>query len=144
MQTGVNKKLAAGVLQVMITDGTHPTHADTTGSEKMLYSNIQRLIIQGNTFNNEYELSLISYMLQYNIHGNNETSQFDLYWKSLIRLMVTEIAHGAHERRHAAGDYDAINRISHATFMSTKHLIKSTIQLIKNNVLKKGVDLKVP
>ena len=98
MQTGVNKKLDAGVPQVMITDVTHPTHADTTGSEKIMYSNIQRLIIQGNTFNNEYELSLIYYMLQYNIHGNNETSEFDLYWKSLIRLMDTESAHGVHER----------------------------------------------
>ena len=100
--------------------------------------------MQGNTFNDWYELSLFSYIRQYNIHGNNETSQFDLYWKSLIRLMETECAHEAHERRHAAGDYDAINRISHATFMSTKHLIKSTIQLITNNVLKKGVDFKFP
>ena len=67
-----------------------------------------------------------------------------MYWKSLIRLMETESAHGVHDRRHAAGDYDDINRISHAPFMSTKHLIKSTIQLITNNVLKKGVDFKFP
>ena len=51
---------------------------------------------------------------------------------------------GMHERRHAAGDYDVTNRISHAPFMSIKHIIKSTIQLIKKDVLKKGVDLKVP
>ena len=29
-QTGVNKKLAAGILQVIILDGTHSTYADTT------------------------------------------------------------------------------------------------------------------
>ena len=128
----------------MITDGTQPTHADTTGSEKIFYCNIKRLIMQGNTFNTEYELSLISYIRQYNIHGNNETSEFDLYWKSLIILMETESAHEVHERINASGDYDATNRISHAPFMSIKHIIKSTIQIIKNNVLQKGVDLKVP
>ena len=78
----------------MIIDGTHPTNADTTGSEKIFYCDIQCLIMQGNTFNNEYELSLISDMRQYNIHGNNETREFNLYWKSLIRLMETESAHG--------------------------------------------------
>ena len=78
----------------MITNGTQPTHADTTGSEKIFYCDIKRLIMQGNTLNKEYELSLISYMRQYNINGNNETSEFDLYWKSLIILMETESAHG--------------------------------------------------
>ena len=128
----------------MITDVTHPTHDDTTGSEKIFYCDIQCLIMQGITFNDEYELSLISDMRQYNIHGNNETSEFDLYWKSLIRAMDTESAHRAHESRHDDGDYDATNSISHATYMSTKHLIKSTIQILEKDVLKKGVDFKVP
>ena len=91
-------------------DGTHPAYADTTGSEKMLYSGTQRLIIQGDTFNNEDELILISDMWLFNIHGNNETREFDLYWKAAIRAMDMESAHGAHERRHAAVDYDATNR----------------------------------
>ena len=100
--------------------------------------------MQGNTFNNEYELSLISDMRKFNINGNNDTSKFDLYCKSLIRVMETESSHGVHESRNTAGDYDATNRISHATFMSTKHLIKSTIQILEKDVLKKGVDSKVP
>ena len=78
-QTGVNKKLAAGILQVMIPAGTHPTHADTTGYENMLYSNIQCLIMQGDNFNDEDKLSLISDMRQFNICGNNDTSEFGLY-----------------------------------------------------------------
>ena len=128
----------------MITDVTHPTHADTTGSKKIFYCDIQCLIMQGNNFNDEYELSLICDMRQYNIHGNNETSEFDMYWKSLIRAMETESAHRAHESRNAAGDYDATNIISHATSMSTKYLIKSTIQSLEKDVLKKDVDFKVP
>ena len=100
--------------------------------------------MQGNTFNDEYEMSLIYYMRQYNINGNNETSEFDMYCKSLIRAMETEIAHRAHESRNAAGDYDATNIISHATYMSTKNLIKRTIQSLEKDVLKKGVDFKVP
>ena len=52
-QTGVNKKIDAGVLQLMIPDGTHLTYADTSGSKKMLYNYIQRLIIQGNNFNDD-------------------------------------------------------------------------------------------
>ena len=83
-------------------------------------------------------------MRQYNIHGNNETSEFDLYWKSLIRAMDMESAHWAYESRNAAGDYDATSSISHSTYMSTKHLIKSTIQILEKDVLKKGVDFKVP
>ena len=127
----------------MIKDVTHPTHADTTGSKKIFYCNIQRLIMQGNTFNDEYELSLISDMRQNNIHGNNETSEFDMYCKSLIRAMDTESAHRAHESRNSAGDYDSTNSISNATYISTKHLIKSTIQILEKDVLKKGVDFKV-
>ena len=50
-QTGVNKKLASGILQVMMSDRTHLTYADTAGSKKILYSNIQSLIIQGDNFN---------------------------------------------------------------------------------------------
>ena len=126
----------------MITDVTDPTHADTTGSKKIFYSNIQCLIMQGNTFNDEYDLSLISDMRQYNINGNNETSEFDLYWQSLIRAMETEIAHRAHESRNAAGDYDSTNIISHATYMSTKHLIKSTIQILENMYLGKVLTSK--
>ena len=53
-------KLAADILQVMMPDGTHPTYSDTTGSEKTLYINIQRLITQCDTLNDEEELSLIS------------------------------------------------------------------------------------
>ena len=83
-------------------------------------------------------------MRQYNIHGNNETSDFDLYCKSLIRVMETESAHRAHESRNAAGDYYATNSISHVTYISTKHLIKSTIQILEKYVLKKYVDFKVP
>ena len=82
-------------------------------------------------------------MRQYNIYGNNETSEFDLYWKSSIRAMETESAHGAHESRNSAGDYDATNSISHATYISTKHLIKITIQILEKDVMKKGVDFKV-
>ena len=77
-QTDVNKKLAAGIVQVMITGGTHPTYADTTGSDKILYSDIQHLIIQGKTFNDEDELIIISDMQQFNNIGNNETTEFDL------------------------------------------------------------------
>ena len=83
-------------------------------------------------------------MRQYNIHGNNETSEFDMYCKLLIRAMETESAHRAHESRNAASDYDATNSISNATYMSTKHLIKSTIQSLEKDVLKKDVDFKVP
>ena len=36
LQTGVNKKLAAGILQIIITYETHPTYYDTTGPEKVL------------------------------------------------------------------------------------------------------------
>ena len=83
---------------------------------------------------------LISDMRQFNIHGNNETSEFDLYWKAVIRAMEMEITHGAHERRHAASDSNATNRISHAPFISTNHLIKITVQLLETYGTKKGVD----
>ena len=65
----------------MIPDGAHPAYADTTGSENILYSNIQCLIIQGDTFNDEDKLSLISGMWQFYIRGNNKMSEFDMYWK---------------------------------------------------------------
>ena len=77
----------------------------------MLYINIQNLITKGNNLNDEDELSLISDMRQFNICGKNETSAFDVYWKSEIRGMETESAHGEHDRRHAAGDSYATNRI---------------------------------
>ena len=112
-------------------DGTHLKYSDTPGYEKMLYSDIQPLIMQGNTFNDEDESSLISDIRQFNIRGKNEISEFDLYWKTVIRAMETEIAHRAYERIHAAGDYDATNRISHVTFISTNHLIKITIQILE-------------
>ena len=92
-------------------DGTHPTYYYTTGSEKILYSNIQCLIIQGDTFNDDYKLILISDMRKFNIRGNNETIEFDLYWKAVIILMETESAHGVHARRHDADYYDATNSI---------------------------------
>ena len=44
-KTGVNKKLAAGILQLIMPDGTYPAYSDTTGSEKMSYIDIQHLII---------------------------------------------------------------------------------------------------
>ena len=72
-KTGVNNNLDDGILQGMMPDGTHLTHADTTGSEKMLYRDIQHLIMQGNTFNDEDELSLIYDMYQFNIRVNNGT-----------------------------------------------------------------------
>ena len=75
-QSGVNKKLAAGIIQVMMPDGTHPTYSDTTGSENMLYRNIKFLITQGNNFNDGDELILISYTRQFNICGNNKTIDF--------------------------------------------------------------------
>ena len=88
----------------MITNGTHPPYADTTGSEKVLYRYIQSLMIQGNTFNDEDELRLIFDREQFNIRGNNETSEFDLYWKVEIKGMEMESTHEAHDRIHAA-DY---------------------------------------
>ena len=62
----------------MIPDGAHPAYADTTGSENILYSNIQCLIIQGDTFNDEDKLSLICDMQQFDICGKNETRGFDM------------------------------------------------------------------
>ena len=50
-ETGVNNKLSAGVLQVMMLDVTHPKYADTTGSKKFLCSDIKLFSIQGNNFN---------------------------------------------------------------------------------------------
>ena len=92
-------------------DGTHTTYADTTGSENMLYGDIQRLIIQRNTFNDEGKLSLIDDIRQFNICGNNDTSKFDLYWKSAIGVTETYIAHGEQDRRHAVDNSDANNRL---------------------------------
>ena len=62
----------------MMPYGTHPTYADITGSKKMLYSNIQSLTIQGDTFNDEDKLSLICDMQQFDICGKNETRGFDM------------------------------------------------------------------
>ena len=143
-QTGVKKKISDGIIQVMMLDGKHPTCADTTVSENMLYRKIQRLIIQGNNFNDEDELSLISDMRQFSICGNNETNEFDVYWKAEIRAMEMESAHGEHARRHSAADYYATNILSHAPFISTIHLIKSTMQLLEKYLLKQVVDFKVP
>ena len=144
MQTGVKKNIAAGILQVMITEGTHPAYADTTGSKNILNSYIKFLIIQGDTFNYEEELSFIYDMLKFIFFGKNETSEFDIYWKVVIRAMETETAHGSHDRSHAAGDYDNTSRISHDPFISTNHLIKITMQLLEKDVLKQDVDFKVP
>ena len=58
--------------------------------------------------------------------------------------METENAHGKHDRRHAAGDSDANNMILYAPFISTNHLIKSTIQIFEKYVVKQGVDFKLP
>ena len=66
-----------------------------------------------------------------------------MYWKAAIRSLETKGAHGVHERRYAAGDSDASNRISHAPIISTNHLIKITIQLLENYGFKQGVELKV-
>ena len=93
----------------MMPDGTQSTYADTPGSKKILYRNIQPLIMHGYTFNDEEKLSLISDMRQFNIRGNNETSKFDMYWKAAIKAMDTESAYGVHERRHASRDSYATN-----------------------------------
>ena len=69
-------------------------------------------------------------MRQFNICGNNETGDFGMYWKSVIRSMETEISHGEHERRHAAGDSGSTNRISYDLFISKNHIIKITIQIL--------------
>ena len=69
-------------------------------------------------------------MHQFNSLGNNEMSEFYMYWKEAIRLMDTERAHRSHERGNSAGDSDATNRITHAPLISTNYLIKSTIQLL--------------
>ena len=55
----------------------------------MLYRNIQRLIIQVNTFNDEEKFSLIYDMWKFNIFGKNNTSEFDLYWEKAIGVMDT-------------------------------------------------------
>ena len=55
----------------------------------MVYSHINSLIIQGDNFNDEDKLSLISDMYQLNIRSNSYTREFDLYWKALIRVMET-------------------------------------------------------
>ena len=128
----------------MMLDGTHPTYADTTGSEKMFYRDMKLLIIRGNNFNDKDELSLISDKRQFNICGKSDMSESDIYWKASIISMDTESARGAHERRHYSGDYDATNRISYATFISTIHIIKITIHLIEKYGLKQCVDFKVP
>ena len=143
-KTGVNKNISAGILQVMKPDRTHLAHADTTGLEKMLYINIKRLIFQGNNFNGEDELSLISDMQKFHICGKMRQATFDIYQKAAIRATKTEITHKLHDRRHANYDYDSTNRISHATFISTNHLIKITIQILEKDVLKPGIDFKVP
>ena len=114
-----------------MSDGTHPQNADTTGSEEILYINIQHLIMQGNNFNDKDDLSLIYDMRQFNICGKNETRDSYLYWKAEIRAMYTESAHEIHERRHAAGDSYANNRISNDPLISTNNLIKITIQLLE-------------
>ena len=144
LKTDVNKKIPSGILLVMIPDGTHPTYTDTTGSKKFLYSDIQRLIMQGGTFNNENKLSLISDMRQFNICVNNDTRKFYLYWKAAIRAMETEGVHGSHERIHDAGGSDATNRISHYPFIYTNHIIKSTIYILEKDGLNQVVDFKFP
>ena len=126
-----------------MSDGTHPTYADTTGSKKMFYIYIQHLIMKDDNFNDEDDLSLISDMRRFNIRGNNETSKFHMYWKAAIRVMETESAHGEHDRSHAAGDSDSTNRISRSTLIPTKHIIKSIIHILEKYGLKQCVDFKV-
>ena len=128
----------------MMLDGTHPTYSDTTGSEKMLYIDIQRLIIQGDNFNDEDKLILIYDMRKFNICGNNDTIKYYMYSKAVIRSMEIESAYGAHHRIHSAIDYDTTNRISHYPVISTNHIIKITIQLLEKYGLNQGVDFKVP
>ena len=72
-------------------------------------------------------------MLQFNICGINEASEFDIYWKVATIAMETKITHGAHERKHAAGDSDVTNRISNVPFISTNHLIKITIKFFEKD-----------
>ena len=50
--------------------------------------------------------------------------------------MDMESAHGVHDKIHSSGGYDDTNRISHAPFISTNHLIKTTIPILDKDVLK--------
>ena len=95
LQTGVNKNLSSIIIQVIIPDRTHPEYADTTGSDNMFYSNTQLLIIQGDNFNDEDELSLISDMRRYNICGNNERANLSVLESSDKRGGDINITWGA-------------------------------------------------
>ena len=58
--------------------------------------------------------------------------------------METESAHVAQGRRHTASDYNMINMVSHAPFISTNHIIKYTIMLLEKYGLKQEEYFKVP
>ena len=46
-------------------------------------------------------------------------------------MMDTESAHGARKGRHAAGDSDSTNRISHDNLLYTNRIIKIIVQLVE-------------
>ena len=50
---------------------------------------------------------------------------------STINSSITGVEYNNDHDHEAAGDYDATNRISHVTFISTNHLIKITIQILE-------------
>ena len=144
-QTGINKKHAAGILQTLMPDGTYPIYGNQKSSiEKQLYSDIAHLIRKGDKFDDTEELNMISDMRQLNCRGNTDISKFEIFWKGAMQAMEIESSHGAHEKRHAAGDSNTTNRVSHAPFISTNHLIKCTITLLEKDGLKQNLDFKVP
>ena len=57
--------------------------------------------------------------------------------------METESAHVAQGRRHTASDYNMINMVSHAPFISTNHLVKYTMMLFEKDGLKQEEDFKI-
>ena len=63
--------------------------------------------------------------------------------ETAIRAMDTKNAHGAHERIYSSVYFDTTIRISHSPFISTNHIIKSTIHLLENCGLKQVVGFKL-
>ena len=53
--------------------------------------------------------------------------------------MEIEVVYGVHERRYAASDSNATNRVSHAPFISTSHLIKCKIILLEKYGSKQNI-----
>ena len=64
-------------------------------------------------------------------------------YESAIKTTDKNIAHGAHERIYSSVYFDNTIRISHSPFISTNHIIKSTIHLLENCGLKQVVGFKL-